>query len=116
MVAGRAEVEDSIEIGSLSGGGEYSCDATFEFCYLCSYCIIGGVGKACIEIAALLKVEESGHLFGCGIFESSALYDGEHPWLTVFRFPTSLHANRAGIQIIFHIGIKGFQSYALNTM
>lgn len=107
MVAGGAEVEYGIEVGCLSGGGQDGCDTPFEFGYLGGYGVVCRVCESGIEIAAFLKVEEAGHLFGCGVFEGGALDDGEHAGLAVFRLPASLHANRACVQIFFHISVIG---------
>ena len=103
MVARGAEIEDGVEIGSLSGGGEVRADSPFELGYLGGHGIVGGVGEAGVEIPVLLKVEEPGHLLGSGIFESSALIDREHTGFSVAGFPSPLDAHGAYVLFLVHM-------------
>ena len=91
MIAGLADVEHGIEVGSLSAAGEYGAYAPFEGCYFGCHGIVGWILQACVEIAFFLQVEEHGHFLGVIILESGALDDGEHAGVTVLGLPSCLH-------------------------
>ena len=103
VVASLADVEQSIEVGSLSAGREHSAHTPFESSNLAGHSIVGGILQAGVEIAFFLQIEEVGHLLGVIILERGALIDGEHACLSVFRFPASLHAKRGGFQFFLHV-------------
>ena len=100
MVAGAAEIEHGIEVGCLTGRGEYGCHSALKLGYLGCHGIVGRIGKTGIEIAVFLKVKQTGHLFGGGILEGGALNDGEHTGFTVAGLPAALHTHGAFIHFI----------------
>ena len=62
MVASLADVEYSVEIGSLTRTGEHSANTALELRNLLCNSVVGRVLQACVEIALLLQVEEHSHL------------------------------------------------------
>ena len=95
MVAGLANVEDGVEVGSLSAGRKHASHASFQCCYLGSHGIVGRILQACIEVTLFLQVEKLGHLVGIVVFEGCALYDGQLDRLTVFGLIACMHAERS---------------------
>lgn len=57
MVACLADVEYSIEVGSLTATCQYSSHTAFELCYFLGYSIIGGILESGIEISFFLQVK-----------------------------------------------------------
>ena len=91
MVAGLADVEYGIEIGSLPGGSQYGAYATFQSSDLGCDSIVCRVLQAGVEISAFFEVEEFGHLFAGVILECRALIDRQDARFSFFRLPSSLH-------------------------
>ena len=75
MVASLTDIEDGIEISSLTATGEHSPHATLEGSNLTSHRIIGRILQTSIEIALFLQVEKVGHLFRVVILERGTLID-----------------------------------------
>ena len=73
MIASLTDIEDGIEISSLTATGEHSPYSTLEGSNLASHRIIGRILQTGIEIALFLQVEEVGHLFRVVILERSTL-------------------------------------------
>ena len=92
MVTCLADVENSIEISSLTTGGQYGTNAAFEGCNLGGNSVIGRVLQTCVEIAFFLQVEEVCHFFRVVILESCTLNDGKHARITILRLPSCLNA------------------------
>ena len=69
MVACLTDIEDRIEVGSLSAGGQHSPYSTLERGNLRSHSVVGRILQTGIEIALLLQVEELRHLVGVVVFE-----------------------------------------------
>ena len=103
MVASLADVEDGVEVGSLSAGGEHRPYSTLEGSNLRSHSVVGGVLQTGIEIALFLQVEEIGHFLGVIILKRGALIDGEHACFAVFRLPATLYTERGGTQFFLHV-------------
>ena len=102
MVAGLADVEDGIIVGSLSAGRQHSGYTTFEGGNLGCYGIVGGVLQAGIEISAVFQVEEAGHLFTCLIFEGCTLVDGEYAGFSFLGRPAGLYTQGFGFESLGH--------------
>ena len=92
MVTCLADVENSIEISSLTTGGQHGTNAAFEGCNLGGNSVIGGVLQTRVEIAFLFQVEEVSHLLCVVILESGTLDDGKHARITILRLPSCLNA------------------------
>ena len=92
VVSGGAEVEGGEEVCSLTGGGQNSGGAALQRRDLGGHCVVGGVGKAGIEVAALLQIEQRTHAGGGIIFKCGALNDGDHAGLAVLGGVTGLNA------------------------
>ena len=92
VVASLTDVEDGVEVGSLSAGGEHSAHATFKCRNLTCHGIVGGVLQTGVEIAFLLQVEEHGHLLRIIIFERRTLNNGQHAGVAVLGLPSCLYA------------------------
>ena len=102
MVATLTDVEHGVEVGRLSRRGEHACHATLEGCNLGRYGIVRGVLQAGIEIAAVLKVEEAGHLLAVVVLECGALINGQHARLALLGCPALLHAEGLTTVFLFH--------------
>ena len=102
MVAGLADIEHCIEIGSLSARRERSGHTAFECRNLLSHSIVGRILQTGIEISFFLQVEEHSHLFGIVVFERSALYYRWQHRFAVLRLPPCLNTERGDFQILFH--------------
>ena len=76
MVTTFADVENSIEIGSLSRRSKHGSYTAFKSCDFFSYKIICGVLKSGIEITGSFKIKKLTHLLTCVILESSTLVNG----------------------------------------
>ncbi len=92
VVAGLADVEHGIEVGSLTAAGEHASHASFEGGDFLCHGIVGGILQTCIEIALFLQVEELCHFVGVIILESGALDDGHLYGLAILGFVSGLHA------------------------
>ena len=69
MVACLADIEDGIEISSLTAGGKHGPYSTLEGGNLSSYSIVGGVLQAGVEVTFFLEVEQLSHLVGVIVLE-----------------------------------------------
>ena len=85
MVAGLADVEDGVEVGSLARRGEHGAHAPLQCADFLGHGIVGGILQSGIEVALLLQVEEQCHLVAVLIFEGGALNNGEFDGFAVFR-------------------------------
>ena len=65
----------------------------------CSYCIIGWILQAGVEISRFLQIKKPSHLLTAGIFKSGALVDRKNSRLPVARFITRL--DTFGFDLIF---------------
>ena len=92
VVTSLTDIEEGIEICSLTTGGQYGSDTAFEGCNLGGNSVIGRVLQTCVEIAFFLQVEEVCHFFCVVILESCTLNDGKHARITILRLPSCLNA------------------------
>ena len=69
MVASLTDIEDGIEVGSLSAAGQHSPHATLQRGNLGGDGVVGGILQTGIEVALLLQVEELRHLVGIVVFK-----------------------------------------------
>ena len=93
VIASLADIEDSIEVGSLTAGGQHSAHTTFQCCNLLGYSIVGGIGQTGIEVTAVLQVEQTGHLLAGIVFECCTLIDGQLLRFALCRLPSAVDAN-----------------------
>ena len=96
VVASLTDVEDGIEVGSLTRRCKHGSDTTLEGSNLLSHRVVGGVGQTGIEVSFLLQIEEVGHLLRVVILERGALVDGEHARFTILGLPACLYAECGG--------------------
>ena len=69
VVASLTDIEHCIEVGSLTRRSEHTAHATLKGIDFLGYSIVGRIGKTGIEIAVVLKVEQTSHLFAGVVFE-----------------------------------------------
>ena len=100
MVASLTDVEDGIEVCGLSATGQHSSDSTFQSGNLLGDGVVRGVGQTGIEIAAVLEVEESGHLVARLVAVGCTLIDGELLGFAFPRLPSAVDAD--GFEVLFH--------------
>ena len=103
MVTCLTDVENSIEISSLTTGGQHGTNTAFEGCNLGGNSVIGRVLQTCVEIAFLFQVEEVSHLLCVVILESGTLDDRQYTRIAVLRLPSCLYAERSGFHFLSHI-------------
>ena len=106
VAACLTDIEDGIEIGSLSAGCQHAAYTAFKGGYLLCNGIVGGVCKTCIEISVVLQVKQACHLVACLITERGALVDGELLGLAFLGFPSAVDAD--GLKVLFHIIISNY--------
>ncbi len=92
MVAGFADVENSVEVCGLTGTREHGGDTTFESCDLVSDSVVRRVLQTGVEVTGSLQVEQVGHVVSGFVLERGALVDGEYARFAVLRLPTTLNA------------------------
>ena len=85
MVSGFADVENRIEIGSLSGRSKKGGDASLQRGNLGSYSIVGGVLQTGIKISLCLQVKKLSHFVGGIIFKCGTLINGKGAGLSFGR-------------------------------
>ncbi len=100
VAACLTDIEDCIEIGCLTAGGQHTAYTAFQGGYLLCNGVVGGVCQSCIEVSAVLQVEQACHLVACLVAECGTLIDGELLRLAFFCFPTAVYAD--GFQVLFH--------------
>ena len=83
MIAAVGDVEDSVEVGRLAGGGEHRGGSALHVADFCGYHVVGGVLQPGVEVAAGLQVKELAHVLAGGIFKGSGLNNGNLPGLAV---------------------------------
>ena len=109
MVACLADVEDGVEVGCLTAGGQHGTHTAFQGGYLAGHRIVRGVGQSGIEITLVFEVEEACHLLACLVAECGTLVDGQLLWFALFGFPSTLYAD--GLKFSFHCRYVGFGVY-----
>ena len=117
VVACLADVEDRIEVGSLSRRSKHSAYTTFQRSNLGCYGIVGRVLQASIEITGVFEVEQTSHLFAGIIFESGTLINREHTRLALGRLPSTLNTKGGRTEIfLFHISDSLFCQFFIKTL
>ena len=104
MVACSTNINDSIEVSSLTRRSQYSTNATFKGCNLLGYSIIGRISQTSIEITAILQVKQTCHLLTGLISKSCTLINGQLLRFTFLRLPATMNTYR--FKISFHIIIS----------
>ena len=92
VVACLADVEHSVEVGSLTAGSQHCAHATLKLSNLLCHSIISWVLESGIEISLFLQIEEHRHLLRVVIFKCRTLIDWHLNRLAVLWFIASLHA------------------------
>ena len=92
VVARVAEVEDRVRRGRLARTREDRGHAALERADLLRDLVVRRVRKARVEVAALLQVEEVGHLLARLVLESGRGVDRHLPRLALLRLPSTLNA------------------------
>ena len=92
VVACLADVEHSVEVGSLTTGSQHCAHATLKLSNLLCHSIISWVLESGIEISLFLQIEEHRHLLRVVIFKCSTLIDWHLNWFAVLWLIASLHA------------------------
>ena len=85
VVAGFADVKNSIEICGLSGGSHDSGNAAFHVRNLCRYSIVGRILKAGVEVAFCLQVKKLSHFIRRIILKCGALVNWQGTRLPLRR-------------------------------
>ena len=75
VVACLADVEHSVEVGSLTAGSQHCAHATLKLSNLLGHSIISWVLESGIEISLFLQIEEHRHLLRIVIFKCRTLID-----------------------------------------
>ena len=83
MIACFTDVEDCIEIGSLSGRGKNSGNTALQVGNLCCYGIVGWILKTSIEITLCFQIEKLSHFISSIVFVCCTLIDWERAWFTL---------------------------------
>ena len=107
MVTCLANIEDSVEVGSLTAGSQHGGHTTFEGGNLSGHSVIRRVLQAGIEITAVFQIEKTCHLLAGIVFESCTLIDGQYAWFALFRRPPCLYAQGFGLELFCH-NVIGF--------
>ena len=102
VIACLADIEYGIEIGSLPAGSQHGSHTSFKGGNLGSYGIVRRILQAGIEVTALFKIEQTGHLLTGFVFKSSTLIDGQHARLALFRSPSCLYTQGFGLELFCH--------------
>ena len=67
------------------------------------HAVVGGILQSGVEIAFLLQIKQSAHLFGGFVFKGRALINGKYAWLPVLRLPAGLNAYGVLFVWFFHL-------------
>ena len=113
MVARFADVEDGVEVCSLTGTREHRGNTTFESGNLVSDSVVRRVLQTSVEIAGSLQVEQVCHIVGGFVLERGALVDGENARFAVLRLPAALNAQSF---LICHVEILFLIKFLWNTI
>ena len=92
VVACLADVEHSVEVGSLTAGSQHGAHATLKLSNLLCHSIISWVLESGIEISLFLQIEEHRHLLRVVIFKCSTLNDRHFDGFSVLWLIASLYA------------------------
>ena len=103
VVAGLADVEHGIEVGSLTRRGQHSPYPTLKGGNLRGNGIVRRILQAGVEVPLLLQVEEHGHLFRVIILERGTLDNRQLYRFAVLGLVPCMNTERAFAQFLFHI-------------
>ena len=92
VIACVCDVENGKEVCRLTRGGQHCRRTTLQLADAGRNGVAGGVLKSGVEVARCLKVEELSHILAGGIFEGSALHDGNLARLAVAGSVAALYA------------------------
>ena len=90
MVASFTDVEDSVEVCCLTRACKYCTYTAFECCNLLCNSIVGWVCQTGLEIAAVLQIEQAGHLLAGVVFERGTLIYRQDSRFSLGRMPAFL--------------------------
>ena len=102
MVAGFADVEECIEVGSLTARCQHSAYASFQGGNLLGHRIVGGILQTGVEIAFFLEVKQLCHLVRVVVLKRGRLDDRQLYRFSVLGLVACLYAERALSQFLFH--------------
>ncbi len=102
MVTCLADIEDSVEVGSLTAGSQHGGHTTFKGGNLGCNGVIRRVLQAGIEVTAVFQIEKTCHLLAGVVFESCTLINGQHAWFALFRRPACLYTQGFGLELFCH--------------
>lgn len=107
MVTCLANIEDSVEVGSLTAGSQHGGHTTFEGGNLSGHSVIRRVLQAGIEITAVFQIEKTCHLLAGIVFESCTLIDGQYAWFALLGVHPACTHRVSGLNC-FAIMLSGF--------
>ena len=100
VVASLTDIEDGIEVCSLSAARQHSSDTTFQGSNLLCNSVVRGICKTSIEVSGVLEVEQTSHLVACLIAESCALINGKLLRFAFLGLPSAVDAD--GFEVFLH--------------
>ena len=106
VVAGLTDVEDGVEVGGLTRGGQHSPHTAFQCGNLRCYRIVRRVLQAGIEIALLFEVKQLRHLVRVVVLEGCRLDDRQLYRFSVFGLIPCMYAERALSQFLVHFACQ----------
>ena len=83
MVAAVGDIEDGVEVGRLTRGGEHGGSSPLQLTDLGGNIVVGRVLQPSIKITTGLQVKELAHVLAGGVLKSSRLDNGDLPGLSV---------------------------------
>ena len=92
MISRFTDIEYRVVICRLTGRSEHGSNAAFQLTDLLCHTVVGGILQSGVEIAFLLQIKQSAHLFGGFVFKGRALINGKYARLPVLRLPAGLNA------------------------
>ena len=107
VVSSLADIENGVEVGSLTTGSQHGSYTTFESGNLGGNGVIRRILQAGIEVTAVFQIEKTCHLLAGIVFESCTLIDGQYAWFALFRRPPCLYAQGFGLELFCH-NVIGF--------
>ena len=100
VVASLTDIEDGIEVCSLSAARQHSSDTTFQGSNLLCNSVVRGIRKTSIEVSAVFEVEQTSHLVACLVTERSTLINGELLRFAFLGLPSAVDAD--GFEVFLH--------------
>ena len=100
MVSAAADIEQRVEVGSLSAAGQHARRAALHLRNFRCHMVIGGILKPGVEISACLQVKKLSHILAGIVFERSALNNGNLAGFPVTRRVAALYAYTVNLHIV----------------